>query len=91
MLDFKEIKNSLKSRGFKSGTSLFVYQTYGNIFAMIFIKAIKKSEDMKCSMIARGFENRVFLIKSDKIAIFEVVLFLTIIIIYSKVFYELFS
>ncbi|WP_428025539.1 CbiQ family ECF transporter T component [Arcobacter sp.] len=91
MLNFKETKNSLKSRGFRSRTSLFTYQTYGNIFAMIFIKAIKKSEDMRCSMIARGFENRIFFIKSDKIAIYEILLFVLIVIIYIKVFYELFS
>jgi cobalt/nickel transport system permease protein len=91
MFSFKEIKNSLKSRGFRSSTSLFTYQTYGNIFALIFIKAIKKSEDMRCSMTTRGFENKIYFLKSDKIAAFEIVLFLFMVIIYLKVFYELFS
>ncbi|WP_419764562.1 MAG: energy-coupling factor transporter transmembrane component T family protein [Arcobacter sp.] len=91
MFSFKEIKNSLKSRGFRSSTSLFTYQTYGNIFALIFIKAIKKSEDMRCSMTTRGFENKIYFLKSDKIATFEIVLFSLIVIIYLKVFYELFS
>ena len=61
--DFKETKNTLKARGFKRDTSIFTYQTYGNIFGMIFIKALKKSEDMKYSMESRGFENRIYFFK----------------------------
>ncbi len=56
ILDFKETKNTLKARGFQNNTSMFTYQTYGNIFAMIFIKALKKSEDMQYSMDARGLK-----------------------------------
>ena len=65
--DFKETKNTLKARGFKSKGSLFTYQTYGNIFGMIFIKALKKSEDMRYSMVSRGFENRIYFLSSDAI------------------------
>ena len=90
MMDFKKIKDSLKARGFVSNTSMFTYQTYGNIFAMIFIKAIKKSEDMKCSMNARGFENKIYFLNSSKIDFFEKVLSFFIVIILIKVVYELF-
>ncbi len=89
--DFKETKNSLKTRGFRSNTSMFTYQTYGNIFAMIFIKALKKSEDMKLSMNARGFEDKIFFLSSQKVDIFEKTLFATIILISIKVGYELFN
>ena len=70
--EFKNIKTSLKTRGFKAQTSMFVYQTFGNIFAMMFIKAIKKSEDMRLSMIARGFNSQIFLLETNKISIKDI-------------------
>jgi cobalt/nickel transport system permease protein len=91
MMDLKKTKDSLKARGFVSNTSMFTYQTYGNIFAMIFIKAIKKSEDMRCSMSARGFENRIYFLNSSKIGFSEKLIFIFVIIILLKVVYELFA
>jgi cobalt/nickel transport system permease protein len=91
MLDFKKTKDTLKSRGFKANTSMFTYQTYGNVFAMIFIKALKKSEDMKYSMNARGFENRIYFLNSYKIDLHEKILLGVIVLILLKVVYELFS
>lgn len=90
MMDFKKTKDSLKSRGFVANTSIFTYQTYGNIIAMIFIKALKKSEDMNHSMNARGFTNRIYFLNSSKIEFLPKLLFFTIIIILTKVVYELF-
>lgn len=91
MMDFKKTKDSLKSRGFNANTSIFTYQTYGNIIAMIFIKALRKSEDMKYSMNARGFTNRIYFLNSSKIELLHKLLFFTIVIILIKVIYELFS
>lgn len=91
LMDFKKTKNSLKSRGFSANTSLFTYQTYGNIFAMIFIKALKKSEDMKYSMKARGFEDRIYFLNSHKTDLSQRVLFFSIFLIILKVVYELFT
>lgn len=91
MMDFKKTKDSLKARGFVANTSMFTYQTYGNIFAMIFIKAIKKSEDMKCSMNARGFENRIYFLNSSKIGFSEKLVSIFVVIILIKVVYELFT
>lgn len=90
MMDFKKTRDSLKSRGFVANTSIFTYQTYGNIIAMIFIKALKKSEDMRYSMNARGFTNRIYFLNSSKIEFLPKLLFFTIIIILTKVVYELF-
>jgi cobalt/nickel transport system permease protein len=67
-IEFKNIKNSLNARGFNAKTSMFVYETFGNIFAMMFIKAIKKSEDMRLSMIARGFNSQIFLLETNEIS-----------------------
>jgi cobalt/nickel transport system permease protein len=91
ILDFKETKNTLKARGFQNNTSMFTYQTYGNIFAMIFIKALKKSEDMQYSMNSRGFKDKIYFLNSDKKDIFEQAILGSIVIILIKVIYELFS
>ncbi|PUE66476.1 energy-coupling factor transporter transmembrane component T family protein [Arcobacter caeni] len=86
--EFKNIKNSLKARGFKVQTSMFVYQTFGNIFAMMFIKAIKKSQDMRLSMIARGFNSQMFLLENNKISQKDIlVLFFILSIFLIKVLY----
>jgi energy-coupling factor transporter transmembrane protein EcfT len=58
---------------------------------MIFIKALKKSEDMKYSMNARGFENRIYFLNSYKIDLHEKILLGVIVLILLKVVYELFS
>lgn len=87
--EFKNIKNSLKARGFKAKTSMFVYQTFGNIFAMMFIKAIKKSQDMRLSMIARGFNSQIFLLENNKISPKDIlVLFFILSIFLIKVLYK---
>ncbi len=91
LMDWKKTKDSLKARGFVANTSMFTYQTYGNIFAMIFIKAIKKSEDMRCSMNARGFENKIYFLNSSKIDFSEKILSFFIVTILIKVVYELFA
>jgi len=88
--DFKETKNTLKARGFKSTGSLFTYQTYGNIFGMIFIKALKKSEDMSCSMVSRGFENRIYFLSSASIGNMQKILSISLLLVLGKVLYELF-
>jgi cobalt/nickel transport system permease protein len=90
MMDFKKTKDSLKARGFNGNISIFSYQIYGNIFAMIFIKALKKSEDMKYSMNARGFEDRIYFLNSQNIGLSQKILFASIIVILIKVAYELF-
>lgn len=82
-LEFKKSIQTLKLRGFHSNVSLFSYQTFGNIFAMMFIKAIKKSEDMRSSFILRGFHGEIFLlndskIKKESISLMILVLFIVV-------------
>jgi len=90
-LDFKETRNTLKSRGFKNNTSMFTYKIYGNVFAMIIIKALKKSEDIQFSMQARGFKNKIYFLNSNTINLFEHILMGSVIMIFIKVIYELFG
>lgn len=82
-LEFKKSIQTLKLRAFHSKVTLFTYQTYGNLFAMLFIKVIKKSLEIKNSFILRGFESEIFLlndknIKKEIILLFVLVLFIVV-------------
>lgn len=59
--DFKNIKTTLRARGFKANTSLFAYETFGNILGMLFVKSIRKSQALKESFEARGFSGKIYL------------------------------
>jgi len=59
--DFKNIKNTLKARGFKANTSMFTYETFGNILGMLFVKSIRKAQSLKESFEARGFKGKIYL------------------------------
>ncbi len=72
MIDFlnqelKAVKTTLKARSFKANTSLFSYQTFGNVFGMMFIKAFKKSQELQYSMQSRGFHGQIYLISNNQI------------------------
>lgn len=66
--EVKNQKETLKVRGFKANTSLYAYQTFGNIFALMFIKALKKSQELQYSMQSRGFNGKIYLLTSNTIA-----------------------
>ena len=61
--EFKTIKATLRLRGFHAKSNLFSYQTYGNVFAMMFIKSVRKSEEMRDSLISRGFSGEIYLLE----------------------------
>ncbi|MGM0519734.1 MAG: CbiQ family ECF transporter T component [Campylobacterota bacterium] len=89
--DIKNIRNILKSRGFKTNTSLFTYEVFGNIFGMLFVKVIMKSQRLKDTFKARGFKGKIYLNDSfrvNKVDLTLVVLIFLMIII--KVCDELF-
>ena len=86
-MEFKALKKSLKLRGFNQKISFFTYQTYGNIFAMMFIKAIKKAEDMNINMQTRGFKGEIYLLNKKELDKKFILLgFSVLIIIFIKVF-----
>jgi cobalt/nickel transport system permease protein len=70
--EVKSQKETLKVRGFKANTSLFTYQTFGNIFALMFIKALKKSQELQYSMQSRGFNGKIYLLTSNKITLNDI-------------------
>jgi len=82
--EFSRIKYTLKARGFHSHTSLFVYETYGNLFGHIFVVAIRKSNALQESFILRGFSGKIYLIQNSKYSRYDLVLSILVCIVAIK-------
>jgi len=76
--EFKRMKYTLKARGFRAGTSMFAYETYGNLFGHIFVKSIRKSSAMRDSFALRGFHGRIYLLNNSKLCIYDAILLLLV-------------
>lgn len=84
--EFKKIRQTLRARGFKGSSSLFTYETYGNLFGHIFVKSIKKANAMQDSFKLRGFHGKIYLINNSKLSYYDVILiFLVCMLIVKKV------
>lgn len=83
--EFSRIKHTLKARGFCAGTSMFAYETYGNLFGHIFVKSIRKSNALKDSFELRGFHGRIYLINNNKLSIYDAILLLVVNLVVLKV------
>jgi cobalt/nickel transport system permease protein len=67
--ELKQIKMALTARGFQPKSNGFTYEVFGNMFAMMFIKAIKKANSLNESMLLRGFSGQMHLLSQNKIAL----------------------
>lgn len=84
--EFKKIKSTLRARGFKANSSMFTYETYGNLFGHIFVKSIKKSMALQDSFKLRGFHGKIYLINNSKLSYYDVILLFLVCTLYVKVF-----
>lgn len=83
--ELKSIKQTLRARGFKASSSMFAYETYGNIFGHMFVKSIKKADALQDSFTLRGFHGRIYLINNTKLSIYDFILiFLVLLLIVKK-------
>lgn len=73
-LELKNQKDTLKARGFTANTSMYSYQTFGNLFAMMFIKAFKKSQELQYSMQSRGFNGKIYLLTSNRVIFADILM-----------------
>jgi len=74
--EVKQMKTTLKARNFHAKTSLLTYQTFGNLFALMFIKAIKKSQELQYTMESRGFNGRIYLRTSSAVTGYDIMMVL---------------
>ncbi|WP_164970007.1 energy-coupling factor transporter transmembrane protein EcfT [Arcobacter sp. CECT 8983] len=84
--ELKTIRQTLKARGFRANSSLFAYETYGNLFGHIFVKSIRKAYALEQTFSLRGFHGRIYLINTIKISFYDLILIFLITLIYVKRF-----
>lgn len=84
--ELKNIRMTLKLRGFKANSSFFTYETYGNLFGHIFVKSIKKAQALEESFTLRGFHGRIYLINSIKLSYYDLILVFLICMLYVQRF-----
>jgi cobalt/nickel transport system permease protein len=82
--EFKKIKQTLKTRGFKANSSMFTYEVYGNLFGHIFVKSLKKASALQDSFQLRGFHGRIYLINRTKFSFYDVVLIFLVCMLFVK-------
>lgn len=80
--EFIKIKQTLKARGFQASTTIFAYETYGNLFGHIFVKSIKKANAMQDSFKLRGFHGKIYLINNSKLSVYDVILIFLVCLLY---------
>lgn len=78
-LELKNQKNTLKARGFRANTSMYSYQTFGNLFAMMLIKAFKKSQELQYSMQSRGFNGQIYLLTSNRVLFSDILICIVVV------------
>lgn len=79
--ELKKIRETLKIRSFTANTSMFAYQTFGNILGMLFVRSLKRAEAMKSSFKIRGFSDEIFLLCEKELSKLDYLFVVTIILI----------
>ncbi len=79
--EFKGVKQTLRARGFHARSSMFSYETYGNVFGHIFVKSIRKSLALRDSFVLRGFHGRIYLLNNSRLSYYDVALILSVCLI----------
>ncbi|MBE2987233.1 cobalt ABC transporter permease [Campylobacter sp. RM12920] len=79
--ELSRIKMTLKARAFVRKTSLFTYETYANVVAMLFLKAFHSANMLEKAMITRGFECKFYeLDGAKKIGFYDIILFASVLV-----------
>lgn len=54
--DFETLRRTLRARSFVARASMFSYQVYASVVAMLFLRAFQRAEALQKALNARGFE-----------------------------------
>lgn len=83
-VEFNRLRTAMKARGFRPGTNLHTYRSYGYLLGMLLIRSYERSERVYDAMLCRGFQGRFFLLdhfaleKRDIAFIFAMALFMAL-------------
>ncbi|NDR59060.1 cobalt ECF transporter T component CbiQ [Aliiruegeria sabulilitoris] len=57
--EYLRLKQAMKARGFRPGTNLHSYRTYGYLVGMMLVRSLERSERILGAMKCRGFTGRI--------------------------------
>lgn len=57
--EYQRMRTAMRCRGFRPGTSLHTYQTFGYLVGMMLVRAVERSERILAAMKCRGFDGRL--------------------------------
>jgi cobalt/nickel transport system permease protein len=60
--EFHHMNQAIKVRGFKPGSNLHTYRTYGHLIGTLFIKSLERGERVQKAMLCRGFDGTFWLL-----------------------------
>jgi cobalt/nickel transport system permease protein len=60
--EYMRLRDAMKIRGFRPGTNLHTYRTYGYLIGMLLIRSYERSERIHQAMLCRGFHGRFYLL-----------------------------
>jgi cobalt/nickel transport system permease protein len=60
--EYVRLRDAMKMRGFRPGTNMHTYRTYGYLIGMLLIRSYERSERIHQAMLCRGFHGRFYLL-----------------------------
>jgi cobalt/nickel transport system permease protein len=65
-LEYARLRDAIRIRGFKPGTNVHTYKTFGYLIGMLLIRSYERSERIYRAMLCRGFQGRFYLLDHFK-------------------------
>jgi len=65
-VEYARLRDAMRIRGFKPGTNMHTYKTYGYLIGMLIIRSYDRSERIYRAMLCRGFQGRFYLLNHFK-------------------------
>ncbi len=67
-IEYAKLKDAMRIRGFKPGTNMHTYKTYGYLIGMLLIRSYERSERIYRAMLCRGFQGKFYLLDHFKMS-----------------------
>ncbi|MBL4787235.1 MAG: cobalt ECF transporter T component CbiQ [Cohaesibacteraceae bacterium] len=64
--EYKRSRLAMKARGFRSGSNMHSYRTFGYLVGMILVRSMERSERILMAMKCRGFQGRLYVLDQLK-------------------------
>jgi cobalt/nickel transport system permease protein len=65
--EYLRLRTSMKLRGFRPGTNLHTYRSFGYLVGMMLVRAMERSERILAAMKCRGFSGRIILLEEFRL------------------------